>query len=42
MEVIGEEDEEEKPSAAGAEVAPASASQATADLNADQELAWLG
>ena len=37
MEVTGEEDEEEKPSAAGAEVAPESASQATADLNADQE-----
>ena len=38
MKVIGEEDEEERPSAAGADVAPESASQATADLDADQEL----
>ena len=38
MKLIGEEDEEERPSAAGAEVAPESASQATTDLNADQEL----
>src|SRR5258706_11728414 len=38
MEVIGEEDEEEKPSAAGADAAPESASQATADLDGDQEL----
>ena len=37
MEVIGEEDEEEKPSAAGPDAAPESASQDTADLDADQE-----